>query len=146
MENHRKCLLLPSCSSLFGSQHVPVHVAIPFQGQDLRFPFVERHEVPVHIFLQLVQVSLNGSTPAKSIKHSSQFAIVCSLPEGTLPLLRSLMKMLNSICPSTDARDTGLCVADHNPAVYPVFSLAHCPLIWSVFHLCSSLLPVHVDH
>ncbi|GAB0185708.1 mitochondrial enolase superfamily member 1 [Grus japonensis] len=50
--------------------------------QDLAL-LVELHEVPVSLFLQHVEVPLDGSTTLWHISHSSQHNVICRLAEGT---------------------------------------------------------------
>ena len=83
-------------SSWVGPQHILVHGVVPPQVQDLALAFVELHEVPVSPFLQLVEVTLHGSTTLWCISDSSQF-VISKLAEGILCLIiQIIIKMLNS--------------------------------------------------
>ena len=66
------------------SQCVMVCGAIPPCMQDLAFPLVELHNVPVSPFLQHVEVPLNWSTTIWCISRSSQFCTICKLSDGAL--------------------------------------------------------------
>ena len=66
------------------TQHVIVHGVIPSRTQDLAFPLVELHDVPVSPFLLHVEVPLNCSTTSWCISHSSQFCTICKLSDGAL--------------------------------------------------------------
>jgi len=53
--------------------------------------------------LELVQVPLDGAPSLRRGDRNTQLGVTCKLAEGALdPLSVSLMKMLNSIGPSTD--------------------------------------------
>ena len=71
-------------SSQLAHKPVLVHGVIPLQVQDFAFAFVELHEVPVSLFLQPVEVPLNGSMILWWISCSSQVCIVCKLAKGAL--------------------------------------------------------------
>lgn len=67
------------------------------------FALIPFHKVPVSLFLQPMNTSLNGSTILWRIIHSSEFCIICKLAKcNSVPPLRSRTKMLNDIGHSTD--------------------------------------------
>lgn len=77
---------LPSCFSAECPQHVLVFFpgVAPSQGQDFAFLLDELHEVPVRPFLQIAEVSLEGSMTHWRTHHSSQFCIICKVVENAL--------------------------------------------------------------
>jgi len=81
-----------------------VHGLFTPQAQELAFPHVELHEIPVGLLLQPVEVPLHGST---TVSYSSQLSNICKLAESVI-LSRQLLYMLKSISPSIDPWDTPL--------------------------------------
>lgn len=73
------------------------------QVQDSVLLLVELHAFPVRQFLQLVQVPLNSGMTLCNSCHCSQFCVIGKL---SAPSSRSVMKMFNSIGPSTEPWDT----------------------------------------
>ena len=74
---------------------------VPPQVQDLAFPFVELREIPVCTILQPVEVPLDGSASVSYILDTLPGFVSSTnlLKVHSVPLSRSLMKMLDSICP-----------------------------------------------
>ncbi|KAK4824875.1 hypothetical protein QYF61_021082 [Mycteria americana] len=62
----------------------PVPGVVPPHVQDFALAFAELHVVPVRPFPQPVKVPQDGSTILWCISHSSQFAVISKLAEGTL--------------------------------------------------------------
>ena len=87
-----------------------LHRVIPPQMQDLTFPFLERHEVPVKSFLQPARAPLNGRTTIYCISHSSHFCILCGnlLRVHSVASSKSLTKKSNTINLRGKPRVTGL--------------------------------------
>jgi len=56
-----------------------MHVVIPSQVQDPTLALVEVHQVLLYPTLQLVQVSVNGSTAFRCVSRSSQLCMVIKL-------------------------------------------------------------------
>lgn len=77
---------------------------IPLQQQDLALPLVELHEIHLCPILQPIKTPLNGSTPILCISHLA--SSVNLLRVQPVPSSKSLIKTLNSICPSIDPWDT----------------------------------------
>jgi len=110
---------------------------IPPRGQEFVFPSVELHESPLCPFLQHLEAPLNDSTTIWSIKHSSQFCIICKLAEGVLCPIFQLIneddKQYRPQRPSLgyttgDWPLAGFRASNHNhlsPAVQQVFSSSH---------------------
>lgn len=61
-----------------------MHGAVPPQGQDWTFPFMQLREIPVSLVLQRVKVPLNGGTVIWSSNLSSQLYSICKLAEDAL--------------------------------------------------------------
>lgn len=77
---------------------------IPLQQQDLALPLVELHEIHLCPILQPIKTPLNGSTPILCINHLA--SSVNLLRVQPVPSSKSLIKTLNSICPSIHPWDT----------------------------------------
>jgi len=52
--------------------------------QDFALGFVEPHEVLLGLLLKPICVSLYGTPLLRSVYHTAQFSIVCTLAEGAL--------------------------------------------------------------
>jgi len=77
---------VPLCRAAFqqvSPELVLVYWGTPAQLQEPTHVLVELDQVPLCPTLQLVQVSLNGSTALWCISHSSQSCVIRKLAEGT---------------------------------------------------------------
>jgi len=74
----------------------------PTHMQDLALGLVESRKVHTGLFLELVQVPLDGIRSFWHVNCTIQLGVICKLAEGALDLTKSLMKMLNSTGPSMD--------------------------------------------
>jgi len=85
---------------------IPQPVLIPgvalTQVRDPALGLFERHEVHTGPLLELVQVPLDGILSLWRVSCTPQLGVICKLAEGALNVTKSLMKMLNSTCPSMD--------------------------------------------
>lgn len=75
---------------------------------DLMFSWADLHEVPVQLFLQLVQVSLNSSKNLWDINHFPQFYTVCQRAERAVCRIIPVTKTLNTTDPGIDTWGTPL--------------------------------------
>lgn len=88
--------------------------------------FVELHKIPVGSFLQLVEVTLRGSSTTLCINHSSQSCIICKPVKVALRpvIIRVINKDFKQYCPQHRSLECttsywpppGLCVTHHNPS------------------------------
>lgn len=70
---------------------------VPSQVQDSALLLAEPHEALVSLFLQVVQVPINGNAVHWYSHLSSPFYVICRLHEGMLPITLVINEELNSI-------------------------------------------------
>lgn len=75
---------LQSCFPTGQPPHCTVSRVIPPQVQEFAIPSVDLPNIPVTLFLQLVEFLLNGNTTIWSVSHFSQFCIFCLASNLTL--------------------------------------------------------------
>ena len=95
-------LLCRDCRHQITPQPVVMHVVIPPQVQDSTLAAVRPHKVSPCQTLQSVQILLNDSTAFRCVSHSSQLCIISKLAKESIPLSKSLMKILNKTGCSSD--------------------------------------------
>jgi len=71
------------------------------QVKDLVLGLVEPHEIHTCPLLKLVQDPLGVIPSLRCVDCTTQLGVICKLDEGALNSAMSLMKILNSIGPST---------------------------------------------
>ena len=84
-------------------QTVLLHCGIPSQVQVFTL-LIGLHEIPVNIFLQPVEISLDGSSSVcHIISHSSQFGVINKLAEGTVcPIIQVINEDIRHISMPTE--------------------------------------------
>jgi len=68
----------------------------PNRVQNLALGLVELQEVHTVLFLELVQVPLDGIPFSWHVSCTTQIGVICKLAEGALDVTKSLIKMLNT--------------------------------------------------
>jgi len=75
----------PAPQSCFPAGQPPARAwGYPSPAPELCTPSAEFHEIPRSPILQLVQVTLDGSSPTWCFSHPSQFCTVLKLAKGAL--------------------------------------------------------------
>lgn len=102
--------------------------------QDTAFPIVGLREVHLPLFLQYAKVPLKGSTNIWCNNHSFKHYTIILLRVCSLPLSKSLIKMLNSFGQGIGTLITLLVASlllihKFELAVQLVFISLHCPFI-----------------
>ena len=102
IHQYPQVLLCRAVLKPFISQSVLILEVAPTHVHDLALGLVEPHEVHMDPLLELVQMPLNGTLSLRRVNCTTQLGVVSKLAEGALNPTMSLMKILNSIGPSTD--------------------------------------------
>jgi len=84
-------------------QRTLVSGIVPPQVQGFTLPLGDIREALVRLFLQPVEVTLDGSTTLAHISHSSQFGVTSKLAEDELySIIQTINKDVEQIGPSVE--------------------------------------------